>query len=95
MLESLQDPWQGLWQLREGKSVLLVLERRVVGNEVEAEPIAGGVKIAMRNTGARLAVGEGGQSGEVVHSELNSVIGRESDGARFARRRVLQVVEAG
>jgi hypothetical protein len=38
LLESLQDLRQGLWQLGEGKSVLL-LKRPVVGHEVEAELI--------------------------------------------------------
>jgi hypothetical protein len=57
LLESLQDLRQGLWQLREGKSVLL-LKWPVVGDEVEAELIAGEVKIAMHDK-EQLAVVEG------------------------------------
>jgi hypothetical protein len=62
-VSSLQDLRQGLWQPGEGKSVLLLIERLAVENEVEAEPIAREVGIAMRNTGEQLAVVEGGQSG--------------------------------
>jgi hypothetical protein len=56
LLESLQDLQQGLWQLREEKLVLLL--KWLVG-KIEAELVAGEVKIAMHNTGEQLAIVEG------------------------------------
>jgi hypothetical protein len=53
LLESLQDLRQGLWQLGEGKSVLL-LKRPVVGHEVEAELIVQEVRCIILGSGLPL-----------------------------------------
>jgi hypothetical protein len=73
----------------------LVLRRLIVPNRVEeAELTAADMTVAKRNTAERFAVVEDEQLGEVMCFELGSVVGRGFDGARFARPRVQQVVEA-
>ena len=81
-------------QLRK-RAPFPILKVLVVVNKVEeAGLIAEDREDVIHSTAIRVAAVEDEQWGEVMYSELDSVIGPGFDGARFARHRVLPAVGA-